>query len=29
VESDDPNALIGVPLFKLISMLNAEGVEIL
>ncbi|QBJ78869.1 nucleoside triphosphate pyrophosphatase [Aquitalea sp. USM4] len=29
VESDDPNALIGVPLFRLISMLNAEGVEIL
>ncbi|KJV30596.1 septum formation inhibitor Maf [Aquitalea magnusonii] len=29
VESDDPNALIGVPLFQLISMLNAEGVEIL
>jgi len=29
VESDDPNALIGVPLFDLISMLNAEGVEIL
>lgn len=29
VESDDPNALIGVPLFQLISILNAEGVEIL
>ena len=29
VESDDPNALIGVPLFKLITMLANEGVEIL
>lgn len=29
VESDDPNALIGVPLFKLITMLANEGVEVL
>ena len=29
VEADDPNALIGVPLFALVSMLQNEGVEIL
>lgn len=29
VESDDPNALIGVPLFALVSMLANEGVEVL
>ncbi|WP_199154824.1 nucleoside triphosphate pyrophosphatase [Chromobacterium sp. ASV23] len=29
VESDDPNALIGVPLFQLITMLANEGVEVL
>jgi len=29
IESTDPNALIGLPLFSLITMLNNEGVEIL
>ncbi|SUX55574.1 Maf family protein [Chromobacterium vaccinii] len=29
VESDDPNALIGVPLFQLITMLGNEGLEVL
>ncbi|MFC3531033.1 Maf family protein [Vogesella facilis] len=29
VEADDPNALIGVPLFALVTMLQNEGVEIL
>ncbi|GGY10471.1 Maf family protein [Paludibacterium paludis] len=29
IESDDPNALIGVPLFNLVTMLTEEGVEIL
>ncbi|MCW3481406.1 Maf family nucleotide pyrophosphatase [Neisseriaceae bacterium JH1-16] len=29
IESTDPNALIGLPLFALITMLNNEGVEIL
>ncbi|MGL6071048.1 Maf family nucleotide pyrophosphatase [Craterilacuibacter sp.] len=29
VESDDPNSLIGVPLFALITMLMNEGVDIL
>ena len=29
IESDDPNSLIGVPLFELVTMLNNEGVEIL
>lgn len=29
VEADDPNSLIGVPLFALVSMLQNEGVEIL
>lgn len=29
VESDDPNSLIGVPLFQLVSMLANEGVEVL
>ena len=29
IESDDPNSLIGVPLFELVTMLGAEGVEIL
>ena len=28
VESEDPNALIGVPLFKLITMLANEGIKI-
>lgn len=29
IESDDPNSLIGVPLFSLVTMLLNEGVEIL
>jgi septum formation protein len=29
IESDDPNSLIGVPLFELVTMLGNEGVEIL
>ena len=29
VESSDPNALIGLPLFRLIDFLQAEGVDIL
>ena len=29
VEADDPNSLIGVPLFALVTMLQNEGVEIL
>lgn len=29
IEADDPNSLIGVPLFALVSMLQNEGVEIL
>ncbi|WP_054284695.1 Maf family nucleotide pyrophosphatase [Gulbenkiania mobilis] len=29
VESDDPNSLIGVPLFRLVTMLQYEGVEVL
>jgi septum formation protein len=29
IESDDPNALIGVPLFGLVGLLQNEGVEIL
>ncbi|MBI3146819.1 MAG: septum formation protein Maf [Pseudogulbenkiania sp.] len=29
IESDDPNSLIGVPLFELVTMLDNEGVEIL
>jgi septum formation protein len=29
IESRDPNALIGLPLFDLVSMLNHEGLEIL
>ncbi|MDF0606021.1 Maf family nucleotide pyrophosphatase [Neisseriaceae bacterium TC5R-5] len=29
VEADDPNALIGLPLFQLVDMLSKEGVDIL
>ena len=29
LEGDDPNALIGLPLIRLVSMLAAEGVEVL
>lgn len=28
IESSDPNALIGLPLFKLVEMLNNEGLEL-
>jgi len=29
MEGDDPNALIGLPLIELVTMLNAEGVDVL
>jgi septum formation protein len=29
IESDDPSALIGLPLMKLVTMLQSEGIEIL
>jgi septum formation protein len=29
LEGDDPNALIGLPLIRLVAMLSAEGVEVL
>ena len=29
IESSDPNALIGLPIFKLVDFLHAEGMEIL
>ena len=29
IESSDPNALIGLPIFKLIDFLSAEGINVL
>lgn len=29
IESSDPNALIGLPIFKLVDFLQAEGMDIL
>ena len=29
LEGDDPNALIGLPLIRLVAMLEAEGIDIL
>ena len=29
LEGDDPNALIGLPLIRLVRMLEAEGVEVI